>query len=84
MATRLRVSRWAFSLELVGAFALAASAKLQGQQYESPPEVLHDLAARSAADIDGAFVRDGDAAAKARTAAAAAAADGVGTLEDQL
>jgi hypothetical protein len=65
MATRLRVSRWAFSLTWAGTFILAASADLQAQHYESPPEVLSDIAARGAADIDSAFASDGNAATAA-------------------
>lgn len=65
MATRPGYSHWVLSLALVGTFTLVLSAKLQGQEYQSPPEVLRDLAARSAADIDSAFARVGNAASAA-------------------
>ena len=55
MATQPFVSPCVLWLELVAAFTLAAASTLQGQQYESPPEVLRNIAERGAADIDAAF-----------------------------
>jgi hypothetical protein len=69
MPTRRRPTGWILALALAGLSLPPAT--LGAQQYESPPEVLRDIAARSAADIDGAFIRDGDAAAAAEEVEAA-------------